>query len=225
MTMKFWFMDIQVDDSTVIVFDLDDTLYNELDFLRSAYRYIAQKVEPDNWIHLYSKMFSLYRCNLNAFEYVVNNYDIKLDALKSLYREHQPEIDLFDGVLKIFQNIKFQKGKIAIITDGRSSTQRAKIKSLGIEKYLDFIVISDEFGTEKPNILNFKVIESSLPGESYYYIADNLKKDFIAPNSLGWKTIGVIDNGKNIHFETHCHMNPQNMPHQFVMELKDLNVI
>ena len=33
----------------------------------------------------------------------------------------------------------------------------------------------------------------------YYYIGDNTKKDFIAPNKLGWETICLRDNGLNIH--------------------------
>lgn len=33
----------------------------------------------------------------------------------------------------------------------------------------------------------------------YFYIADNVKKDFITPNKLGWTTVCLLDSGKNIH--------------------------
>ena len=33
----------------------------------------------------------------------------------------------------------------------------------------------------------------------FIYIGDNTKKDFIAPNKLGWETICLRDNGLNIH--------------------------
>lgn len=33
----------------------------------------------------------------------------------------------------------------------------------------------------------------------FYYIGDNLRKDFVAPNKLGWQTICLLDNGENIH--------------------------
>jgi len=218
-------MDIKVDTNTVIVFDLDDTLYNELDFLKSAYRSIAKFLEPDSWKPLYSKMFSLYRCKINVFKTLAESHHIELSVLVDLYRHHQPEIQLFEGVLDVFKAIKSKGGNIAIITDGRSKTQRAKLKSLGILNYLDFIVISEEIGTEKPNSANFKAIEQALSGEQYYYIADNLKKDFIAPNTLGWKSVALIDNGKNIHFESHKFSGVECAPNEFIENFKNITIL
>lgn len=218
-------MDIKVDHNTVVVFDLDDTLYNELDFLRSAYASIAKSLEPENWKQLYASIFSLYRCNGNVFEFLSKTYGIEVKTLLELYRNHQPNIQLSDGVLEVFNAIKSKNGRIGIITDGRSKTQRAKLESLGILKYIDSIVISDEIGSEKPSLANFKAIESSLPGIVYYYIADNLKKDFIAPNALGWKSVALIDKGKNIHFESHKYMEFENLPKDFITDFNELTII
>ncbi|SDH57637.1 HAD family hydrolase [Winogradskyella thalassocola] len=218
-------MDIKVNDKTVIVFDLDDTLYNELDYLKSAYKSIALSLEPNNWKPLYLKMFSLYRCKINVFEFIANTYKIKIGLLVEMYRNHQPQIQLFDGVLEVFEAIKSRNGKIGIITDGRSMTQRAKLKSLGILSYIDKLIISEEIGSEKPNSLNFIAIEKALSGFEYYYIADNLKKDFIAPNSLGWKCVALIDNGKNIHFESHKYMDSQYLSLKFISDFEDIKII
>lgn len=218
-------MDIKVDNNTVIVFDLDDTLYNELDYLQSAYKSIAQFIEPDDWKRLYSEMFSLYRNKINVFESVASAYNTKVSELIDRYRNHEPDIKLFDGVLEVFEAIKSKDGKIGIITDGRSNTQRAKLKSLGVLDYVDSIIISDEIGSEKPNVANFKAIENSLSGAVYYYIADNLKKDFIAPNALGWKSVALLDNGKNIHFDSHKFMSIKNLPLNFITDFKQLKII
>ena len=217
-------MDLKVDHNTVIVFDLDDTLYNELDFLKSAYKEIALFLAPYDWKRLYSTMFSLYRSKINVFEYLANAYDIKIGLLVEMYRNHYPDIKLFNGVLEIFDAIKSKNGKIGIITDGRSNTQRAKLGSLGILNYIDKIIISEEFGSEKPNLANFKAIENSLPGNIYYYLADNLKKDFIAPNSLGWKSVGLMDNGMNIHFEGYKYVYTDNLPHDFIFDFEELAI-
>lgn len=218
-------MDIKVDKNTVIVFDLDDTLYSELDYLKSAYKSIALLLEPIEWKQLYLKIFSMYRSKMNVFEFLSDNYKIEVSSLIEMYRNHNPDIHLFDGVFGVFDAIKSKNGKIGIITDGRSKTQRAKLKSLGILHYIDSILISDEIGSEKPNIANFKAIENSLTGTTYYYIADNLKKDFVAPNILGWRSVGLIDNGKNIHFENHKHMVLQNLPQEFVIDFKAFNIM
>lgn len=218
-------MDIKVDQNTVIVFDLDDTLYNELDYLKSAYWSIALFLEPKDWKPLYSKMFSLYRCKVNVFEFLANVYGTDIGTLIDMYRNHQPNIQLFDGVLDILKAIKSKNGKIGLITDGRSRTQRAKLESLGILNYIDIVIISEEIGSEKPSLANFKAVENHLPGKTYYYIADNLKKDFIAPNALGWKSVALIDNGKNIHIESDKHLDPPTLPQEFIIDFKDFNVI
>ena len=48
-------------------------------------------------------------------------------------------------------------------------------------------------------------------GHRYFYIGDNPQKDFITPNELGWTTIGLMDNGQNIHTQTSIggNYNPQ----------------
>lgn len=218
-------MDIKVDEHTVIVFDLDDTLYNELDFLKSAYKSIAQYLEPTDWKPLYISIFSLYRCGSNVFEFLVEKYKIDIKVLIDMYRNHKPEIQLFDGVINVLNAIKSNKGSIGIITDGRSKTQRAKLESLGVYDYIDEIIISEELGSEKPSVDNFRAIENAISGTQYYYIADNLKKDFVAPNYLGWKSIALLDNGKNIHFEANKYMDNQHQPQGFILAFNDINII
>jgi putative hydrolase of the HAD superfamily len=218
-------MDIKIDKNTVIVFDLDDTLYNELDYLKSAFRHISQQLEPKDWKTLYVSMFSLYRCKENVFDVLTSKYHTDNETLMDMYRFHFPQISLFNGVLDVIKTIKTKNGKIGIITDGRSQTQRAKIKSLGILNLIDKIIISDEIGTEKPDQINFKAIEDAFSGNNYCYIADNLKKDFVAPNSLGWKTIGLIDNGKNIHIESHRYMDNEHKPQEYILSFSEINII
>ena len=31
------------------------------------------------------------------------------------------------------------------------------------------------------------------------YVGDNTEKDFFAPNQLGWKTVCILNDGRNIH--------------------------
>ena len=50
-------MTISINKNTVIAFDLDDTLYNEIEYLKSAYRLIAKNLDSDNSIELYAFMF------------------------------------------------------------------------------------------------------------------------------------------------------------------------
>lgn len=218
-------MDIRINENTVIVFDLDDTLYNELDFLKSAYRHIAKYLKSTNWESLYAHMFSLYRAEKNVFTYLSENYNVEVKTLIELYRNHEPDIKLFNDVLDVMHAIKTKKGKLGIITDGRVKTQSAKLKALNIENLFDKIIISEAIGTEKPNEANYKAIEKAITGLEYYYIADNIKKDFVSPNALGWKTVGLIDNGLNIHNNAHLYFDEKHLPKYFVNSYNEVKII
>lgn len=218
-------MDLKVDSRTVIVFDLDDTLYNEMDYLRSAYISIAKNLDQGNWQSLFSKMFSLFRSKEDVFEFVSQKYGFEKSELIATYRSHKPELHLFDGVLSIIKRIKEKNGKIGIITDGRKITQRVKLDALGITSMVDKIIISEEIGSEKPEERNYLLIEEAFPNHSYLYMADNLRKDFISPNKLEWNSIGLVDNGLNMHYDSHLYYTENCSPKNFVTSFKEINII
>lgn len=205
--------------SKYIVFDLDDTLAYEVDYLKSAYLEIATKLGGNA---LYNKMIEMYERGENVFEYLSNNHDISLSDLLSIYRNHFPDITLIEGARDVLQYCKANKYKIGLISDGRSVTQRNKLKALGIESLFDSIVISEEFGSEKPNENNYlNFTDNSI--DSYFYIADNTKKDFVTPNKLGWTTICLIDSGNNIHpqsFEVEDGFLPQHKVNSLLEVIK-----
>ena len=218
-------MDIKVNAKKVIVFDLDDTLYNEMEYLRSAYSEIAKSVDPDNWLQLFARMYSLFRSKADVFEFVSSTYQVDKSELLNTYRTHVPTLCVFDGVLETMDKIKAKKGKIGIITDGRKTTQRAKLNALDIIDRIDKIVISEEVGSEKPDERSYRIIEQAFPDCTYLYMADNLRKDFIAPNKLGWQTVGLIDNGLNMHFDGHKYFDKTNKPQQFVTSFEEINIV
>ena len=218
-------MTLSINNQSTVVFDLDDTLYNEIDFLKSSYLAIAKELDSSNAIQLYARMFSMYRNNENVFEFIASTYNITVEELIVAYRNHIPNIKLFEHIEPLLLAIKNEGGKIAVITDGRSTTQRNKIKELGVESYLDLIIISEEIGSEKPSLKNFQMIETMLKTTHNTYIADNLKKDFIAPNLLGWNSICLIDNGKNIHKHKDAYYTiKENSPNQYIYNFKDITI-
>ena len=92
-------MDLKVDHTTAVIFDLDDTLYNEIEYLKSAFAQIARELEKDSWKALYARMFSLYRSRQDVFQYLSDIYVTDKNYLLQLYRGHQPEIRLYEGAL------------------------------------------------------------------------------------------------------------------------------
>ena len=218
-------MDLKVNDKKVICFDLDDTLYNEIDYLRSGYKTIAKSIEPQ-WQSLLAQMFSIYRSGRNAFEYIEKHYNLSIKDQLELYRNHLPDIVPFDGVKSLFESIDLKGGKIVIITDGRSISQRNKIKSLGLESLVKLILVSEETGHDKPHPHNFHMVLEEFPHHEYCYIGDNLAKDFIVPNRLGWQTVCLLDKGRNIHNNAFEYSGqPENHPDHYIEHIQELRVI
>ena len=90
----------------VICFDLDDTLYKEIDYLKSAYMEIAEFAagqctgcsESVNILAVkaYNRMLDAYRKGLNAFE-ELNRFLGLEQSLRDylyIYRHHKPKIAL-----------------------------------------------------------------------------------------------------------------------------------
>lgn len=183
----------------VIVFDLDDTLYKEIDFLKSAYREVVTFIGHED---AYNFMLETYYQHGNPFDAVISKYklDLTIPELLDVYRKHKPQIVL-DKETRETLNYLHVFFHLGIITDGRSVTQNNKIEALALCKYInkDNIIISEEFGFAKPSEEGFVYFMKKYPLSRYIYVADNQEKDFIAPNKLGWQTICLMDDGRNIH--------------------------
>ena len=158
-----------------IIFDLDDTLMYEIDYLKSAYNEIALLLDRDNVDILFEDMFSRYKKGENVFEYLVHKYpSYSKNQLLDIYRNHVPKIYLSVGTKEILLKIKGTGYKLGLITVGRSVSQRNKLKALNIEDLFDKIIVSEEFGSTKPDERNFKAFLMDDIDE-YFYVADNPK--------------------------------------------------
>ena len=207
-----------ITNKTVIVFDLDDTIYKEIEYLKSAYNEIAAKIAPiiSATTHdISTVMIKLYEQGENVFEYLTREFDLpySITDLLNIYRKHIPQIDLTSNNKELFEILRKRNIALGILTDGRTLTQKNKIKALGLDKYVkeEDIIISEEFGYGKPSTKGYEYFMGKYPSAKFYYIGDNPKKDFIAPNLLRWTTIGLKDNGMNIHkqIETNNEYQPQ----------------
>lgn len=191
----------------VVAFDLDDTLYKEIDFLRSAFRHIASRVSDGNITEdeLFQLMLDTYQQGGNAFEVVLNKLHCQQYSLQWMldeYRYHNPRIALDDDTRRTLGELKSWGMRIGIISDGRFRQQMNKIEALGLKGFIDDgdIVINADKEREKPDRRSFSYFMDKYGKDvEYMYVGDNPSKDFIAPNQLGWTTVCLLDNGQNIH--------------------------
>lgn len=207
----------------LIVFDLDDTLVPEIAYLESAFAEIAARLDASN-AELYTQMLDGYHGKQDVFAQLCVQYPhVNKEALRDWYRNHIPDFSAFSHIRPWLTGLKNRGFELALITDGYAVTQRNKIRALGIEDLMQTIVISEEFGSTKPELRNFEACHQPHI-ETYYYVADNVKKDFKGPNELGWITVCLLDSGRNIHPQD-FHQESLYLPAHRVASLPELEVL
>jgi putative hydrolase of the HAD superfamily len=187
---------ISPSSNKVFVFDLDDTLYSERDFEKSGIEFVYENLSIK---HI--SLETILNNRNNWIELIINgsNNQISLQMVLEIYRNHFPTIRLYEDAKVFLEKLHSEGIEMSLITDGRSITQRNKLRALGIESFFKNIVISEEVNSEKPSEYNFRAVMYNKIAENYIYIADNPKKDFITPNKLGWTSICLLDRGQNVH--------------------------
>ena len=185
-----------LDGAKAIIFDLDDTLYSEKEYVKSGYSAVSQMLPHQK--NAESKLWKAFEEKKSAIDELLLSEGIYSDKLKQkcleAYRFHQPTIHLYDGVAEMLALLRKRGFLLGIITDGRPEGQKAKIKALNLAELVDCIIITDELGGiefRKPNEKAFCEMQKKLnvPFEKMVYIGDNIKKDFIAPQRLGMQSI------------------------------------
>ncbi|MGE5297095.1 MAG: HAD family hydrolase [Solirubrobacterales bacterium] len=198
---------------TTVIFDLDDTLYDEIDFCRSGFRAAAEHVATlsDN-LTPQAAFETIWRCFIrgdcgSTFNAALAELGIPIDPplihkLVEIYRTHRPTLTLPADSRAVLDELK-GRYTLALLTDGYLPTQRLKVEALGIEHDFKSILYTEELGREhwKPSPLGFQRLLETLDArpQEAVYVADNQSKDFIGPNRLGMLTIQVARPGGLYH--------------------------
>lgn len=218
MTQKFLCMDDKAKKDCVVVFDLDDTLYAEYDYQTSGIKAVAMEIfdlygrniveELLQWRSQGERDIWGRACRLLGLPESLK------DSLLWIYRLHKPDIVLDDGTLREIKKLGAAMKKVVILTDGRSVSQRKKIEALGLSDLP--VYISEEYQSEKPGHARFYTIMRDYPAARYFYIGDNPVKDFIAPNALGWFTVGLRGGEHNIHSQCIDGLHQSAFPREWI---------
>lgn len=188
-----------------VVFDLDDTLYNEIDYCRSGFLATARFIANALDIHCANDLFvALWKQftggnRTETFNAALDELGLPYDGpfiaqLVGVYRNHWPDIGLPLDSRRTLDALR-DTHALALLTDGFLPAQRLKVEALGIESYFKTIIYTEELGRSswKPSPVGFERLaaELNVPFEEMVYVGDNERKDFIAPNQLGMLTVQV----------------------------------
>jgi len=225
---------------TTVVFDLDDTLYDEVEYCRSGFASVAEPISnlpkappaKDIFAALWKQFSAGNRKKTfnSALDELVIDYDDDLiQKLIKVYRNHFPKIALPDDSRDVLVELS-DKYTLALLTDGFLPAQQLKVQALGIEKYFKCIIYTEQLGRDcwKPSPAGFEKLLQTLnvKAETAVYVADNEEKDFVGPNKLGILTIQVIRPAR-IHRKTSPPCSPASRAaaRHIIHELRQLHAL
>lgn len=202
-----------------VIFDLDDTLYPERDYVLSGFRAVAdwaQRRGIDSADSAFASLESMFAGGVRG-----DTFDRWLDfkgvpkvlaaEMVAVYRAHRPRLIPFpqiDGLLKSLRG----GAKLGLVSDGYLAVQRAKFAALGLAEHFSAVVFSDELGSDcwKPSPKPFERVLDLLHEEpaAAVYVADNCAKDFLGARRAGLSTIWVRYSGGD-----YCRIAPPTTDH------------
>jgi len=187
----------------ILIFDLDDTLYDERSFVESGLRAVSQFGSEAFGLDA-GESFSFMMRALEAdgrgriFDCWLSEYGLKnqrrvADCVK-VYRHHQPDITLPKLHRDLLRRLR-QLHPLYLVTDGHKIAQQRKVEALGIAPYFRRVFITHRFGIAqaKPSLYCFEQIKKAegCDWAQMLYLGDNPAKDFVNLNQVGAVTVRV----------------------------------
>jgi putative hydrolase of the HAD superfamily len=196
-----------------IFFDLDNTLYDydSADKLATQTLYDEFKKGNDISFDEFKKVYSDSKEEVKRklvgtaasherilyLQELVERVDqtFQSDRIMKLYHAYWDTLienaQLFDGVIETFKWLKCNNIKIAMVTNLTTYVQIRKIENLGLSKYIDFLITSQEAGYDKPHPANFLLAlhKVNLLAKDVLMVGDDLNSDIEGAQALGIKTV------------------------------------
>jgi putative hydrolase of the HAD superfamily len=197
-----------------VLFDLDDTLCDYAAArearLRRAFTlshddgtWSREAIDLDRMI---AESIHMHPHGADHFEELFPRFGIadvrKARAAANWYRENRFHgLRLFPGVETVFSMVREAVSRvdpkaarpIGIVTNGPTEVQHAKLELLGLDHFVDFVLVSEEFGVAKPDPAIFREalrLAEVRPQEAIF-VGDSVEFDMAGARAAGIPTIWV----------------------------------
>lgn len=210
----------------VIVFDMDDTLYDEYTYVRSGFQEVASFLSVqlnEEQVTLFDWMWDRLQVNGRGaiFDDVLKEFNFYSKVIAriclTIYRLHTPNIILPEETINCLELLK--KFTLYLVTDGNKVVQHNKVQALGLYDRMHHCYITHRYGIEnaKPSPYCFLDLlkRESVETKDVVYIGDNPTKDFVGIKPLGFQTIRIMtgqhkDIGMPIEYEAEYRISSLN---------------
>lgn len=215
-----------------VIFDLDDTLYAESQYVASGLQSVAEwaarrwGLRPDAVARSLGEIHA--QGSGRVFNTWLDQNEIQYDEdvvnqMVTVYRNHAPKITLFPIARRTIEGLRHSY-RIGLVSDGYLNAQQQKFDALKIDDLFDSVVFSDALGREhwKPSRLPFDTALKQLGvrGERATYVGDNPTKDFLGARKAGLFSIRLRQQGG-----VYSHLEPATNDHAPDLEVTSWNAL
>lgn len=104
---------------------------------------------------------------------------------------------LVDGAIELLLQLRAMGWETGILSNGFVEVQHRKIRNSGLAPYIDYVVLSDDIGVNKPDVRLYRHAEqhAGVVSEDCLMIGDNLSTDIAGAVAAGWQAIYFTRNG------------------------------
>lgn len=139
--------------------DMDDTLFEEREYVRSGFRAVAAHVarwgiQSESAWQILRQRFEISGRD-KIFDHLLLTLfgtvrPSQIQELVDVYREHYPRISLYRDAADTLTALRAQ-GRVIVVTDGLTSVQERKFAGLGLDRLVDRVIFCDAVGFPKPD--------------------------------------------------------------------------
>jgi len=128
-----------------------------------------------------------------------------LDLYNLYWNTILEDMQLFQYVLPLMEALKEKSVQIAVLTDLTAHIQHRKIHKLGLAKYIDVLVTSEEAGVEKPALKAFELLieKCGTRPEEMLMIGDSRERDIEGAINAGMQGI-LLEKGMENSIDSIC---------------------
>jgi len=192
-----------------VLFDLDDTLYPEHEFVDGGFRAVAGFLAPRTGRSagaLADRLWTLHARDGRGrlFDTLIAEID-ELDATDApdlvrtcllVYRAHDARLEPFAGAVELVERLRRDGIRTGVVSDGNAFVQSRKLAGLrSLGGAVDAVVFTDLLGAgfAKPSPVPFRVACRLLDVDpsTTIYVGNDPRKDFAGARAAGLRTVRI----------------------------------
>lgn len=126
--------------------------------------------------------------------------DLAAQIADAFTEMRQAEYTLYPDAHDTLATLRRAGVRLALVTNGRGETQRAKIERFELAGYFDHIQIEGEFGRGKPepDVYHHALGRLGCAAHEAWMVGDNLEWEVVAPQRLGLRGIWYDPDGDGL---------------------------